>query len=434
MPNEKLTERAVARLRAPDPSGKQVIYWDTELRGFGVLVSGVTKSKTYIAQRRLPNGRQRRVTIEATNALRLEKAREEAQDRLHDLRVGNDPKSARRAGSTLRQTLDDFLAARKTLREKSRDGYRGAVEKHLADWLDLPLRDITAEMVEKRHANIQKEVERREKDRRDAAAKRKTKATAAKPQGDDAIQRTGHATANGVMVTLRLLWNFAADRDPTLPPNNPVRRLRKAWFPVGRRERRVHAGQLPAFYAAVDALDNRTARDYLKLLLYTGLRRTEAASLRWDDVDFANRLIRLPAGRTKAGRKLDLPLTDVTHDLLVARRAIGKDGAYVFPANSGSGHVAEPKFFLREVEKACSVYVSVHDLRRTFLDVAESTEMSVYALKALVNHSAGGDVTAGYLGMNVERLREPAQRVTDRMKALCGIAFVDSPKVVNLHS
>ena len=42
-------------------------------------------------------------------------------------------------------------------------------------------------------------------------------------------------------------------------------------------------------------------------------------------------------------------------------------------------------------------------------------------LKALVNHSYGDDVTAGYIIGSVERLREPAQRVADRLKELCAI-------------
>ena len=51
----------------------------------------------------------------------------------------------------------------------------------------------------------------------------------------------------------------------------------------------------------------------------------------------------------------------------------------------------------------------------------ESTEMSVYALKALVNHSLGGDVTAGYVQHSVERLRVLAQRVADELRRLCKI-------------
>ena len=65
MPTVKLTKGAVEKIPAPDPSGKQVICWDAELRGFGVLASGTTTAKSYIVQRRLPDGRTRRLTVGA---------------------------------------------------------------------------------------------------------------------------------------------------------------------------------------------------------------------------------------------------------------------------------------------------------------------------------------------------------------------------------
>jgi hypothetical protein len=65
MPKLKLTERAIAKLLAPDPSGKQVLHWDTELKGFAVLCSGTTNSKTFVVQRTLKDGRNRRVTVGA---------------------------------------------------------------------------------------------------------------------------------------------------------------------------------------------------------------------------------------------------------------------------------------------------------------------------------------------------------------------------------
>jgi hypothetical protein len=42
---------------------------------------------------------------------------------------------------------------------------------------------------------------------------------------------------------------------------------------------------------------------------------------------------------------------------------------------------------------------------RTFT-VAEATDISPMALKALVNHSLGSDVTSGYIQITAERLRE----------------------------
>lgn len=402
MANVRLTRRVVSDLKAPDAGGKQVIHWDGELTGFGVLVSGKTKAKSYVVQHRLKDGRTRRVTVGPTNALSLEDARERAKAVIADIYSGGDPKRARKTppAGTLRQVLDTYLAARKLLSSRSRSGYRSSVENYLSAWLDRPLRDITVEMVEDRHAQIKGEVERRGRTH----------------------QASGNATANGVFRALRALWNFAGDRDPELG-RNPVNRLRRQWYPDKVREGVVPTNRLPAFYAAVTALPNPIQRDFLLLLLATGLRRGEAAGLRWDEVDFQSRIIRLPARRTKAGRKLDLPMSDLVHDLLAARHQVGRDASgFVFPANSGSGHIAEPKFPLRLVAKATGIKVSAHDLRRTFITVAEGTDISPLALKALVNHALGGDVTAGYVLMTQERLRGPAQRVAERMKKLCGIA------------
>jgi integrase len=402
MPRMKLTEKALDRLKAPHPSGKQVLFWDSELRGFGLLVSGVTNARTFVVQHEI-NGQTRRVTVGPANVMSLKDAQARAKTVLGQFYAGVDPKHGRRGAMTLRSALDDYVAARAALKPKTVKNYRDALERYLQDWMDLPiLRQINADMVEKRHRAIRDEV---------AAGGR----------------YKGEAIANYAMRALGALWTFAADREPRSPdgrepalPRNPVGRLKRQWFEVPRRERLVRADELPAFYKAVCALPNPVARDYLLLLLFTGLRRTEAALLAWDDIDFGQRLIRIPAARTKAGRKLDLPMTDVVRDLLVARRALGRE-RFVFPSVGKSGHITEPKTPLQEIAKKSGIRVSAHDLRRTFITVAESCDISPMALKCLINHSLGSDVTSGYVQVTTERLRLPAQRVADRLKALCGI-------------
>jgi integrase len=417
----KFTERSIAKLKAPDPSGKQVIHWDDRTRGFGILVSGTTTTRSYIAQRKLPDGRTRRVTIERVGGISLEQAREEATDLLHRIRTGDDPK-ARRAEAmwTLRHALDTYLKARTALRPESVRCYRHWVEHHLTAWLDLPLIAISPELVEERHATIQKEVES------------SPRAQLARESGAY-IQVSGRATADVAMRAFRAVWTFAGDRLPSLPAC-PTRRLRRVWFGTRRRERLVTADQLPAFHRAITELPNPVQRDFLLLLLFTGMRRGEAASLQWTDIDFAARLIRLPAARTKAGRKLDLPMSDLVRDLLVARRNAGTGGPWVFPSSSRSGHLEESHFPLQLVAQATGSHVSAHDLRRTFITIAESTDISPLALKALVNHSLGTDVTSGYVIATVERLREPAQRVADRLKALCGVSHAQGANVEKLRS
>jgi integrase len=399
MPTVHLTQRNLSAMRAPHPDGKRTIYWSDELRGFGVACSGKTNQRLYIAQRDV-NGRARRVTIGAVGEITLAMARERAKNTLDDLRRGIDPKKKERV-YTLRQALDEYLGPRDrshehpTLRPASVRLY-WQLERLLAPWLDRRLGEITVDMIERRHRELAKEI--------------------------------GTSTANLAMRVFRIVWNFAADRS-TLP-DCPVSKLRKRWYEKARRTRHVAPAQLPAFYAATRTLRNEVVRDYLTLLLLTGLRKTEAANLRWDWVDLAAGIIRLPAQVTKGKRALDLPMSTHVRDLLVRRRTAGDSGPHVFP---GRGRVTAAGKALREVAAATGILVSPHDLRRTFASVAADTpDVSWLAIKLLLNHTTQGDVTAGYVQISTEQLRAHAQRVTDRMLALCGAEPVEHDNVKRL--
>jgi integrase len=397
----KITDTAVAKLKAPDPSGKQTIHWDAELRGFGVLCSGVTNAKTFIVQRDVKDGAKgRRLTIGDARTLPCDVARDRAADALDEMRRGIDPKAKAPEKAkewTLQTALDAYLDARKNLRPASAAYYRATVKRYLSAWVDLPLRAISPEMVEARHREIA----------RDIAANNKRAAA------------TGQVTANAAVRVLRTLYSFTLERDSSLPPN-PVNRLKRQWFEETKRTGHVPAADMPRFYAAVMRLPNAVARDYILTLLFTGMRRAEAASMVWSDCDFTAKTIRVPPERTKGKRALYIPMSSYVFDLLSARAALGKD-RFVFPANSASGHIEEPKFALGLVEKETDLKVTAHDLRRTFASAVESAEVSFVTLKSLLNHSLAGDVTAGYIVFQIDRLREPAQRVCDLLKKQCGI-------------
>src|SRR5262245_10814735 len=159
MPTIKLTASAIKKLPAPDPSGRQILYFDETLPGFAVQCSGVTSTKSYIAQRDLPDGRTRRVTFAKVTELTLDQARKRANDIIYNLRLGNDPKEKKSRVGTVRETFEQYLATR-TLREPTRRVYGVAVRRYLAPFADIPLSDITPDMVEKRFQGIPKEVER----------------------------------------------------------------------------------------------------------------------------------------------------------------------------------------------------------------------------------------------------------------------------------
>jgi integrase len=242
----------------------------------------------------------------------------------------------------------------------------------------------------------------------------------------------GPTTANVAMRILRIVWNYAADRS-TLP-ECPVSRLKKRWYAEPRRTRHVAFEQLPQFYQAVSALESATARDYIFLLLFTGMRRREAAGLRWSDVDLAQKVIRLPAEVTKAKRALVLPMSVFVYEMLVRRRAAGTAGPFVFPGPGKAGHITSADRPLHDVARDTGVEVSCHDLRRTFASVAADTpEVSWLALKLMLNHTTRGDVTAGYVQISTEQLRGAVQRAADKMLALCDVKPIVEANVARLR-
>lgn len=90
----------------------------------------------------------------------------------------------------------------------------------------------------------------------------------------------------------------------------------------------------------------------------------------------------------------------------------------------------EPRKQMAKVTEVSEVAFTVHDLRRTFITVAESLDISAYAVKRLVNHKMNGDVTAGYIVADAERLREPMQRITDYLLSAAGVK--PTAKVIDL--
>lgn len=159
-------------------------------------------------------------------------------------------------------------------------------------------------------------------------------------------------------------------------------------------------------------------QDYFLLILFTGMRRTEAASLIWEDVDLKAKTFTLRD--TKNRDSHNLPMSDFICELFERRRQHAS-GEFVFPANSGTGHITEPRKAMLNVIELSGIEFTIHDLRRTFITIAESLDISAYALKRLLNHKMNNDVTSGYLVMDVERLRKPMQQITDYLLRCMGV-------------
>ncbi len=316
--------------------------------------------------------------------------------------TGGDPIAEKRADKmksiTLIEVLNDYIQVRKTLKQSTITNYKQVISKAFEQWCNKPIISITKDKIAKHHEQL------------------------------------GEAYANLAMRVLRALFNFAAgqyeDADGrSLIPENPVKRLSqtRAWYRIERRQTYIKPNELPEWYQAVNELQNTTLKDYLLLILFSGLRRQEAATLKWEQIDLAAKTMRILD--TKNHEPHTLPLSDFLYDLL-KRRKQNQINDYVFQGTGAAGHIIEPRKQMAHVIKATGIHFTVHDLRRTFITIAESLDIPAYALKRLMNHKMTNDVTAGYIVADVERLRKPMQLITDYI--LKCMKLRDSAEVINI--
>jgi integrase len=340
------------------------------------------------------------VTLGKHGVLAPEQARKLAKEKLATMAQNINPnalvKEERIKLITLRQLYDDYMAARKQLKATTKHDYKYCIEKYFADWLDKPALGITRDMVEQRH---------------------------------QALSEASKARANLAMRFLRALFNFAAEyrdsRGHSIFADNPVRRLsaKKIWNRISRRSNYIQPHQLKSWWEAVQNLkgdpehlrtpDKEAIRDYLLLLLFTGLRREEALTLTWNDVDFAAKTLTIKD--TKNHTDHVLPLSDFLFDLLSKRKAMSST-QWVFPGGGKTGRITEPRKQIANVVKESGVRFSSHDLRRTFASIVNKLgdSISYYTVKRLLNHKTS-DVTAGYIQHDLDKLREAMQRITDHI-------------------
>ncbi len=408
----KLTKKRVDAVEPP-LNKSQLFVRDAELPGFALRVTE-KGTKSFIIEKRI-NGKVRRITLGKFGPLTVEQARRKAQMELAQIAMGNDPIAEKRTREakavTLRQCFDDFLKARKNLKPKTINDYTRHLENNLASWLKKPITEITLQMISRRHREIG--------------------------------EKNGKAQANAVFRTLKSVLNFArfeyldGNEQPVLS-SNPVDYLNhtRAWYKVKRRQTFIKPHQLAAWYQAVQAIkapDKLTSchviADFLVFVLFTGLRHSEAARLRWEHVDLDDRTLFLPD--PKNGEPFTLPLNDVALGVLDERRLLSVN-EYVFPNRDGDGYLIEPRRQMRLVTEATGIEFSVHDLRRTFITIAESLDTSPYTLKRMVNHKVSSDVTDGYIISGAERLRAPMQQVAEFLKEQIG--WPKANKIVPIHA
>lgn len=147
--------------------------------------------------------------------------------------------------------------------------------------------------------------------------------------------------------------------------------------------------------------------DHLKpiiiLALNTGMRRNEILSLRWDQVDFESRTMRVI--RTKSGKDRLVPLNSSALAVLEERRQKAK-GEIVFPSPKGGATIkAVRNGFEGACRRAGILGLRFHDLRHTFATRLIQRGADIITVQNLLGHHSV-TITQRYTHSGLDRKQD----------------------------
>jgi len=366
----------------------QAIYRDSDLIGFAVRAT--VKSKSYIVERR-HEGKLFRVTIGKTNEITPVEARKKAQSILADISNGvfEKKKDALTGEMTVEQAFNLYLKQRK-LKQLSINTYNHCLDTFLSDWKLKPIFEITKKEVFDRFIKL----------------------TEYSP-----------TQANLTLKMFGSIWRFAqvhcsSDENPILK-HNPVDVIpaKRGWNKAKVRTRHLDESSIHTYYNAVlnyfterslyDDASKNAVRDLVLFIMYTGCRRNEAQTLKWENVDMEKGLFVFKD--PKNGDDHLLPMGDHLFEIIKQRYEL-KCNEYVFPGSkmtSGAKHISGAQGMLRTIGDQTGIEISLHDLRRTFATICNNLDYGPYTIKRLLNHRSGArnDVTGGYVQVSIKKLR-----------------------------
>lgn len=386
---------------ACQPSTRQLILWDAEVAGFGLLVTPAG-AKSYVYQYRLGgrSGRTRRYTIGRHGDWTPKMARDRAKELRRDVDCGIDPLEAKRAKLAeeeaarvkayaqaqrlqelkLSEYADRFieLGLKASTRERTKEGYKSTFKNHIKPALgEKPLPEIT-------RADIVKTLDRI-------------------PLNQPAVRRITFAV-------LRMLFKWAIGRgDLEASPLDGM----PAPPTASSRDRVLTDEELALVLRAAAEIEAPFGPFY-QMLFATGQRREEVAGLDWSEIDAQVELWTLPAGRAKNGEANLIPLNRQAMSVLASLAPINEKGEIKWPRRglvfSTTGETpisgysrAKARLDAKMLElakndaqKASEDPEAVklapwrlHDARRTVATALQRLGVRFEVTEAILNHTAG---------------------------------------------
>ncbi|HUT89813.1 MAG TPA: tyrosine-type recombinase/integrase [Thermoguttaceae bacterium] len=374
------------------PEAGRCYHYDTAKPGLAVCVTSAG-AKTFYFYRKI-DGRPVRVRIGRFPDLSVEAARKLADKLAVKVAAGEDPQATKRERRGEPTLADLFVVWMDYARahKKTWEGDQAQYDRYLKPWANRRLSAVKKTEVQALHVRL----------------------------GRD----SGHYAANRALALLRAMFNRAADVGWQGP--NPCHGVKA--FKEQSRDRFLKPDELPRFFQALEEEPSPILRGFFLTCLLTGARRSNVLTMRWDDLDFASAVWRIPD--TKRGEPQLVPLCPPAMAILIALRPLAKDG-WVFPSTrrtKAGGHLTDPMPSWRRILKRAGLKdLRIHDLRRSLGSWQALGGASLQVIGATLGHSRP-ETTAIYSRLTLDPVRAAVNQATAAMLEAGGVLQVEGPR------
>ena len=176
------------------------------------------------------------------------------------------------------------------------------------------------------------------------------------------------------------------------------------------QERYLSAEEARRLLEVLDEEKVQQAAQAVKLLLFTGARKSEILAARWQNVDMGRRILTVPL--SKSGKKRHIPLSDAALQVL---EALPRSSEWLFPSPRKTSHISTiyPAWD-RARTKAGLKDVRLHDLRHSFASFLVNSGCSLYEVQKILGHQ-NPKVTTRYAHLAQESLLRAANMVGEKI-------------------
>lgn len=365
----KFTKRFIESI-VPDTQ-KMIKYWDSELKGFGLIVLPSGR-RTYCVQYRNAQRVQKMFKIGTHGQITTEEARILAKKYLSGVVHGHDPVKVKKESRNL-PTLNDL----------AQDYLLHHGEKKRKKSLHEDQRMLKALILPAFGNNLVSQITRRDIE----AFHREHKSTT--------YQANRAVSLLSKMFSLANEWGWRED--------NPAKGIKR--YQEEKRKRWLSADELNILWKTLDEYSNPLTASLFKLLILTGARKGELVPATWDQFDLETGVWTKPAHLTKQNREHHLPLSPQALEILREMK-LQAISPFLFPGKIEGKAQQEVKRAWNTIRKTSGLLdVRIHDLRHTYASHLVSNGLSLSIVGALLGHTQAA-TTERYAHLADESLRQ----------------------------